>query len=379
MEDELLYMCPEASRLFRPCEHPIRMSSPRAREKLCPECRPPAEAWPLVGATAIGYFLLNLPLIIWLLLSGLGLGVLFVAQKIFGMFPTSFRFLCSALQWFPPKIQILGSTLFLYTHRLAVLTKTIVCTHLWPAVKSTLWWTIAIAMTPFVAVLAFLEILEDGLWPQLPKLFWKIVDFSTGEVFKFYAIWFLALSYFIFPASSVTKWLEMITIILAPFQVSRLYTWYRDEAWDRLGDRWAASTLSAVSIIVLISLIMTAPHASVLVFLNRWVYATVFVLAVAEPVRTFLGMLYYDFRTILSQLMRQEMVQRGFGHVGQEVVQNRLAWIWQIILFRNWAAPAYKDNAVQTDGVDVRHKGPEPVRLEWQRRGSYERVRPKYD
>jgi hypothetical protein len=244
-------------------------------------------------------------------------------------------------------------------------------------------------MTPFIAILAILEILEDGFWPHLLKLFWKVVDFSTGEEFGFYVAYFVILSYFIEPASSVTRWLEMITKVLAPFQLAKLYVWYWNEAWDSLDNFWAAFTLAAVSTSVLTSLIMTAPHASVLSFLNRWVYAVVFLLTIAEPVGIFLGMLYAVMRTELPRLMKQETVQKGRRRVMQEVIHNRLAWVRQIamspvaclILLRQWAlkflwkrtVPAYQDNAVQTDSEDVAYTSLEP--LYW-RRGSYERVRP---
>ena len=74
-------MCSEASSLCRPCERPIRIASARGREKLCPECLPPPESWPLMGKTALGYLLLNFPLIVWLLISGLFLGIYLIFQK----------------------------------------------------------------------------------------------------------------------------------------------------------------------------------------------------------------------------------------------------------------------------------------------------------
>jgi hypothetical protein len=189
--------------------------------------------------------------------------------------------------------------------------------------------------------------------PLLLKLFWKTIDFSTGEVFKFYAMCFPLLSYFVAPASSVNKWLEIITKIVKPFQVARLRTWCRDEGWDRIGDFWAVFTLSTASNSILMSLIMTAPHVSVLSFLNRWVYAIVFILSVVEPVRSFLNRLYYEIRYALPRSRRQEMVQKGFGRVEKEVIKNRLAWIWQAALSRDRAAPGLRDSAVRTSNAIV--------------------------
>jgi hypothetical protein len=77
-------------------------------------------------------------------------------------------------------------------------------------------------VTPFFAILAILEALEDCLWPHLPRVFWKIFDFSTREAFTFYALYFLFLSYFVAPVSSVTKWVKTTTKMFAPFQVARL-------------------------------------------------------------------------------------------------------------------------------------------------------------
>jgi hypothetical protein len=352
MEDELLYLCPEASRLCRPCEHPVRLSSPRAREKLCLECRPPTETWPLMGRTAIGYLVLNFPYVLLLLVCGPFFGIYFIMQKTFGLFQTLYKFFHSALHWFSEMMQTIVAALLLYTSRIAALTKMTVFAYLWLPIKSSLWWSVAIAMTPFFAILAILEALEDNLWPHLPKIFWEIVDFSTGEVFRFYAMYFLFLSYFVAPVSSVTKWLETITKIFAPFQVARLYIWYRDEAWNRLGDFWAVFALNAVSTSILTSLIMAEPQLSVLSFLNRWVYAIVFILSVAEPIWTFLGALYYDIKTALPQVRRQEMVQKGFGRAGQEVLQNRLAQIWQVAHFRTRTEPTHNVGVVQTSIAD---------------------------
>lgn len=353
-EDELLYMCPQASRICRQCEHPIRLSSPRVREKICSKCRPPDETWPLMGRTAIGYLILNFPYILFLLACVPFWGIYFILQKSFGVLPTLHRHLYSALQWSNQTTQNLVSINLLYTHRMAVLVKKILCTCLWPAVRSTLWWSIAIAMTPFITILAILEAMEDGHWPQLSKLFWKMVDISTGQVFKFYAMYFLLLSYFVAPASSVNKWLEIITKMVAPFQVAQLYTWYLDEAWDRLGDFWAVFTLSAVSTSILTSLIMTAPHGSVFSFLNRWVYAIVFILSVAELVQSFLGALYYEIGYALPRLRRQEMVQNGFSRVRQvqEIVKTWLVWIWQAALSRDRGAPASRDSIIQASNTN---------------------------
>jgi hypothetical protein len=388
-EDDILYMCPEASGLCRPCEHPIRIASARAREKLCPECRPPPETWPLMGKTAIGYLLLNFPLIVWLLISGLFLGICFIFQKVIQLFLKLCRLLHVVMRWLLQTTQNFVSTVIFGNQRLIASSKLFASKYLCPAVESALWWSVAIAMTPFIAILAILEILEDGLWPHLLKLFRKIVDFSSGNELRFYAAYFVVLSYIIAPASSVTRWLETITKVLAPFQVVKLYVWYWNEAWDSLGDFWAAFTLAAAFTSVLTSLVMTAPHASVLSFLNRWVYAIVFLLTIAEPVATFLGMLYAVVRAELPRLMKQEMVQKGLSGVVQGVMHNRLAWVWQItmspvaslILLRQWilklfrkrAAPAYQDNAVQMASEDATHTSLEPL---YRRRGSYERVRP---
>jgi hypothetical protein len=125
MEDELLYLCPEASRLCRPCEHPIRLSSPRAREKLCPECRQPTETWSLVGRTAIGYLVFNFPYVLFLLVCGLFFGVSFIMQKMFGLFQTFYEVFYSARQWFSETTQIIVSASLHYTPRLTALTKMI--------------------------------------------------------------------------------------------------------------------------------------------------------------------------------------------------------------------------------------------------------------
>ena len=387
-EDDILYMCPEASSLCRPCERPIRIASARAREKLCPECRPPPESWPLMGKTAIGYLLLNFPLIVWLLISGLFLGIYFIFQKVIEQFLKLSRFLCVVMRWLLQTTQKFVSTVIFANQRLIASSKLFACKYLCPAVVSALWWIVAIAMTPFIAILVILEILEDGLWPHLLKLFRKVVDFSSGDELRFYAAYFVVLSYFIAPASSVTRWLEMITKVLAPFQLAKLYVWYWNEAWDSLGNFWAAFTLAAVFTSVLTSLVMTAPHASVLSFLNRWVYAIVFLLTIAEPLAAFLGMLYAVVRAELPRLMKQEMVQKGLSGVVQGVMHNRLAWVRQIAmspvaglillrqrivkLFRK-RAPAYQDNAIHTGSENATYTSLEP--LYW-RRGSYERVRP---
>src|SRR2546423_2930252 len=234
-EDDLFYLCPEASRLGRPCQHPIRLGSPRARERLCPDCRPAPENWPLTTGTAIGYMIMNFPWIVWLLIYGTYSMVCFVVQEVRRLFQTLCRFLRSALQWLSSSIRALSAALSYHASRLAILTKLIVHTYLWTAVKSFLWWTLAIAFTPFIAVLAILEILENGLWPHVPKLLWKLVDFCTGDTFQLWAGIFLADAYFVAPASSATRWLEKIAKVLAPFQVAKLYSWYRYEAWDRLG------------------------------------------------------------------------------------------------------------------------------------------------
>jgi hypothetical protein len=63
----------------------------------------------------------------------------------------------------------------------------------------------------------------------LLKLFRKVVNFSMGKVFGFYAAYFIVLSYFIVPASSVTGRPEMITKVPAPFQMAKLYVWYWNE------------------------------------------------------------------------------------------------------------------------------------------------------
>ena len=181
----------------------------------------------------------------------------------------------------------------------------------------------------------------------------------------------------------------MITKVLAPLQMTKLYVWYWNEAWDSLGDFWAAFALAAVSTSVLTSLVMTAPHASVLSFLNRWVYAVVFLLTIAEPVGNFLSMLFAVTTAELPRLMKQEMVQKGLSGVVQEAIHSRSAWVRQIAMFpiarlvllRQWvlkflrkrAAPAYQDKAVQTDSEDVTCTYRE--HLYW-RIGSYERVRP---
>jgi hypothetical protein len=67
----------------------------------------------------------------------------------------------------------------------------------------------------------------------------------------------LVFSYFVVPVSSVNTWLDVIAKVLAPFQVAKMYIWYRDDAWDRLGDFWAVFWLSAVSTSILKSLVMT--------------------------------------------------------------------------------------------------------------------------
>ena len=423
--DDILYMCPEASRLSRPCEHPVRLASPYSREKFCPDCRPNPETW---TETTIGYIIMNSPWITWLLIYGLYSAICFIVQKACGLVQALHGFIHGALKWLSSTSQTLVSNLNLNAHRLASLAKLIVCTYLWAAVKSFLWWTVAIAFTPFIVILPILEILEDGLLPHVPKLFWKIVDFCTGEGFKLYAVCFLAAAYLVAPAFSVKRWLEIITKILAPFQAVKLYTWYMDEAWDMLGDFWAPVTFATFITLVLTSLFMNAPHVSVLSFLNRWVYAILFILTIAEPTWTLLGLLYAYTRTGLPRVMRQDMVQRGSGRVGQDAVQNRLASIPQIRLAalkrseqllhdrlrnrstpprrdsavqtgnvealrgqtapaypdsamqtgssdvpRNQTAAAYQDSALQTGREDVRYAGQSPVR--W-RRGSYERRRP---
>jgi len=342
-----------------------------------------------MGKTAIGYLLLNFPLIVWLLISGLFLGIYFIFREVVEQFLKLCRFLRVAMRWLLQTAQKFVSTVISGNQRLVGSSKLFACKHVRPAVESALWWSIAIAMTPFTAILVISEILEDGLWPHLLKLFWKVVEFSSGNELRFCAAYFVVLSYFIAPASSVTTWLEMITKVLAPFQLAKLYVWYLNEAWDSLGNFWAAFTLAAVFTSVLTSLVMTAPHASVLSFLNRWVYAVVFLLTIAEPVATFLGRLYAGMRAELPRLMKQEMVQKGLSGVVQGVMRNRLVWVRQIamspvvglILLRQWilksfrkrAAPAYQDNAIQTGSEDVTYTSLEP--LYW-RRGSYERVRP---
>ena len=262
----------------------------------------------------------------------------------------------------------------LYTKGLAVLTTLIVGTYLSSAFKSLLWWTVAIAMTPFFVILAILEALEDSFWPTMPKLFWKAVDFSTREVFKFYAGFFLLLAICVAPASSITKWVETTTKILAPFQVAKLYTWYREEAWDRLGDFWAVVTLSAVSTSVSTSLFMNAPHASVLSFLNWWIYGIVATLTVVEPALSLLGVFYASIRSGLPQVARYETVQSGAGWVKQEAVQNRLAWTPQIPfevlkvvkqyvsdISRNQPAPAYEVSPFPTFHVEGPHTSTPPM------------------
>jgi len=162
-EDDILYMCPAASSLCRPYEHPIRIASARAREKLCPECRPPPESWSFMGKTALDYPLLNLPLIVWLSISGLFLGIYFIFQKVIEQFLKLSRFLRVVMHWLFQTIQKFASTVIVRNQRLVASSKLFACKHLCPTAKSALWWGVAIAMSPFTIILATLETLEDGL------------------------------------------------------------------------------------------------------------------------------------------------------------------------------------------------------------------------
>lgn len=215
-----------------------------------------------------------------------------------------YRFLHHALQLLSRTTHAIASATFIYPPKLAALTSTTWCEYLCPAVRSTLWWSVAILMSHFFLTLAILEILEDGVWHHLQKLFWNIVKLSTSDAFKFLAVYILVFSYFVAPVSSVNTWLEVITKVLAPFQVAKMYIWYRDDAWDRLGDFWAVFWLSAVSTSILTSLVMTASHVSVLSFLNWWLWAIALILTAAEAVSNSLWALCCDLRSAPPRLTR---------------------------------------------------------------------------
>jgi hypothetical protein len=176
------------------------------------------------------------------------------------------------MHWLLQMAQKLASAVIVGNQRLVASSKLFACKQLCPTAKSALWrggGGVAIAMAPFIITLATLEI---------------------------------------------------------------LYVWYWNDLWDSLSGFWAAFALAAVSTSLLTSLVMTAPHASVLLFLNRWVYAVVFLLAIAETVGKFLGMLYGVTRAELPRLIKQGTVQKGVGGVVQEVTHNRLAWVRQIAM-----------------------------------------------
>jgi hypothetical protein len=116
-----------------------------------------------MGKTALDYPLLNLPLIVWLSISGLFLGIYFIFQKVIEQFLKLSRFLRVVMHWLFQTIQKFASTVIVRNQRLVASSKLFACKHLCPTAKSALWWGVAIAMSPFTIILATLETLEDGL------------------------------------------------------------------------------------------------------------------------------------------------------------------------------------------------------------------------
>jgi hypothetical protein len=142
--------------------------------------------------TSMGYLIVDLGSILWLLMSSAYWRVYFLGMKVLGLAMVVYRFLHHALQLLSRTTQAIVSATFIYPPKLAALTSTTWCEYLCPAVRSTLWWSVTILMSPFILTVAILETLEDGVWLHLQKLFWNIAKLSTSDAFKFHRMLILS-------------------------------------------------------------------------------------------------------------------------------------------------------------------------------------------
>lgn len=265
MGTEFRVTCTDALRRGFSCHRPVRTSSPRDRETLCPNCDRLDQVRLTECANSLNWVILNAISISWYLGTRLltrnhiNFWRMWQFRKSLG---ADFRV---AARWIIQKLQNAITLLAMSTSAFLYL--------VFDPKFQLRFYTVQACSRKFFTRLVHIPQLTRPAWgPILDPVVtttWDQYEFTTGDVLEAYCVPILVVAYTFFPQTSVTEYLNVVTRYLALLQIARIYTDLFNQIWPRSRTLIRISMLAGMLGIFLVNYSLTGLNSSSSTILSR--------------------------------------------------------------------------------------------------------------